>query len=77
MTSNPITLAPNEALTHRIGPSKGRKQFCARCGKILETPFGPWTEGLLLTERMTSEWTEWKIERRKGDRGGGGPHSIF
>ncbi|HLQ77815.1 MAG TPA: hypothetical protein VK210_10695 [Terriglobia bacterium] len=77
MTSNPIKLAPNEAITHQIGPSKGRKQVCVRCGKVIDTPFGPWTEGVLLTEKVTDEWTEWKVERRKGDRGSAGPFSEF
>jgi hypothetical protein len=78
MTSNPIKLGPNEALTHRIGPAKGDKQFCSRCGKLLsQKPLGPWTEGLFLTERQMETWTEWKVERRRGDRGSAGPHATF
>jgi len=79
MTSNPIELAPDESLTHRVGPAqKDGKQFCSRCEKLLtQKPFGPWTEGLFLTERRSKGWTEWKVERRRGDRGSAGPHAKF
>jgi len=78
MTSNPIELAPDESLTHRVGAAKDGKQFCDRCGKLLtQKPFGPWTEGLYLTERRSKGWTEWKVERRRGDRGNAGPHAGF
>jgi len=79
MTANPIELAPDESLTHRVGPvRKDGKQFCSRCEKLLtQKPFGPWTEGLYLTERRSKGWTEWKVERRRGDRGSAGPHATF
>lgn len=78
MTSNPIELAPEESLTHRVGPYKDGKQLCARCGRLLsQKPLGPWTEDLLLTERRAKGWTEWKVERRKGDRGSAGPNAQF
>jgi hypothetical protein len=79
MSGNPIELAPEEALTHCVGAvRKDGKQYCSRCEKLLtQKPFGPWTEGLFLTERRSKGWTEWKVERRRGDRGSAGPHSTF
>jgi hypothetical protein len=78
MISNPIELAPDESLTHRVGAYKDGNQFCTRCGKLLsQKPFGPWTEDLLLTEVRTKDWTEWKVERRRGDRGSAGDHAKF
>jgi hypothetical protein len=79
MSGNPIELAPDESLTHRVGSvRKDGKQFCSRCEKLLtQKPFGPWTEGLYLTERRSKGWTEWKVERRRGDRGSAGPHAAF
>jgi len=78
MPSNPIELANNESLTHQAGAFKDGKQHCARCGKLLsQKPFFTWTEGLLLIERKVNYWTEWKVERRRGDRGSAAPHSTF
>jgi hypothetical protein len=78
MPANPIVLAPNESLTHQVGTYKDGKQLCARCGKILSLkPLGPWTENLFLTERRTTSWTEWKVERRRDNRSTAAPHAKF